>query len=120
MTHILVSWLILAASVGLTAAVLPGMKVRGFWGAIVAAAIFGLLNYFVGWLFFFGIGVATLGLGFLLTFVTRVLVNAILLKLTDAFTRSISVRGLGTAILGGLLIAVFGTAGEWLLQEVSR
>ena len=111
---ILASWLILSVSVWFTAAILPGFEVRGFWGAIKVAAIFGLLNWFIGWLFFAIIAVGTLGIGLLLAFVTRWLVAAILLKITDAFSSSLSIVSFGRAFLAAMIMSALGTAGEYV------
>lgn len=115
MLQILLSWLILSVAVWLTAAILPGVHVAGFGSAVVVAAIFGVLNYLLGWLLFGLIGIATLGLGFLLAFVTRWVVNALLLKLTDALTRRIRIDTWGLAFLAALLMSGLGTLGEWLV-----
>ena len=64
--HLLLTWLVLSIAVWLTAAILPGFRVKGFWGAIKAAAVFGTLNFLLGWLFFVVLGIATLGIGFIL------------------------------------------------------
>jgi putative membrane protein len=114
---ILLSWLVLSVAVWLTAVILPGFEVRGVSGAIVVAAIFGLLNWLLGALFFMVIGIGTLGLGFLLAFLTRWLVNAVLLKITDALSKNLTIRSFGTAFWGGLLMSAFGTLGEWAVGK---
>lgn len=116
--HVLLRWLVLAVAVGIAAAVLPGMKVRGIGGAVLTAAIFGLLNFFIGWLLVTVIGLATLGVGFVLIFVTRWVVDVILLKVTDAFTDALTIRGLGTALVAALIMAVVGGAGEYLIHAL--
>jgi putative membrane protein len=116
--NMLLSWLILSVSVWLTAAILPGFQVTGFWGAIKVAAIFGLLNFFLGWLLFVLLGIATLGIGFLLAFLLRWLVNAILLKVTDALSTSLHIKSFGTAFVGGLLMSGIGTLGEFALRRL--
>jgi putative membrane protein len=75
------SWLILSAAVWLTAAILPGFHVKNFGSALLVAAIFGVLNFLLGWLLFAVFTVATLGIAYLLAFVTRWIINAILLML---------------------------------------
>jgi len=112
------SWLILSVAVWLTAAILPGFEVRGFWGAVKVAAVFGLLNWLIGWFIFFVIGVGTLGLGFLLAFLTRWLVSAILLKVTDALSSSLKIASFGRAFLGALLMSGIGTLGEFALRKL--
>jgi putative membrane protein len=118
MLDILLSWLIMSAAFWITAQVLPGFEVRGFKGAVVVAAVFGIINWLVGWLLFAIIGVVSLGIGFLLAFLTRWLVNAILLKVTDSVSSSLNVRSFGTALWAALLISLFGTLGQWLVQRV--
>jgi putative membrane protein len=111
----LLTWLIMSAAVWITATVLPGFHVKSFGSAIIVAAIFGVLNFLIGWLLFFVLGIATLGIGFLLAFITRWIVNAVLLKLTDALTDHLTIDGFRWALIGALMISVLGTLGEWLL-----
>jgi len=110
--HFLLTWLILAIAVWLTAAILPGFKVNGLWGAIKAAAVFGTLNWLLGWLIFVMLGVATLGIGFLLAFITRWIVMAIILSLSDKISDSIKIKNFSTALIGALLMTVLGSLVE--------
>jgi putative membrane protein len=112
---LLVSWLILSAAVWITALVLPGVHVRGVGGAIVVAAIFGILNALLGWLFVAVFAVAPHGLAWLLAFITRWIINAILLKITDALSDSIKIDGFGWALGAAFMISAIGTLGEWLI-----
>ena len=115
MTNMLLSWLVLAVAVWLTAVVLPGIKLKGFAGAIIAAALFGILNWAIGWLLFVAIGIGTLGIGFLLAFLSRWVVNAILLKITGSLTDRLTVKNFGWALAGALIMSGVGTAAEHLL-----
>ncbi len=102
--HLLFTWLVLAIAVWLTAAILPGFKVNGFWGAIKAAAVFGTLNWLLGWFFFAVLSIVTLGIAYLLAFITRWFIMAVILKLSDKVSSSIKIDGFGTALLGALLM----------------
>jgi putative membrane protein len=113
---LLLSWLILSFAVWITAMVLPGFHVKSFGSAIVVAALFGLLNFFLGWLFFVVFTVATLGLAWLLAFITRWIINAILLKITDAVTDRLTIDSFGWALAGALMMSALGTLGEWLVR----
>lgn len=113
--HLVISWLVLSVVMLLTAAILPGFRIRGFGGAIVVAALFGVLNVLLGWLLFVVIGIGTLGLGFLLAFLTRLVVNAILLKLVDAMSRNLSIDGFGWAFVGAACISVLSGLADYLL-----
>jgi putative membrane protein len=115
---LLLSWLILSLAVWITAVVLPGFHVKDFISAIVVAAIFGLLNFLLGWLFFVVFTIATLGLAWLLAFITRWIINAIMLKITDAFTDRLRIDSFGWALGGALMMSLLGTAGEWLVRSI--
>lgn len=116
--HVLLSWLVLSFAVWLTAMILPGFDVRGFKGAVVVSALFGLLSWALGHLLFFIIGIGTLGLGFLLAFLTRWIVMALLLKLTDALSDSLKIKSLKTAFFGALIMSGLGTLGQMALHAL--
>jgi putative membrane protein len=112
---ILLSWLVLSVAVWVTAMVLPGFHVKSFRSAIIVAALFGVLNFLLGWLLFAVFTVLTLGLAWLLAFITRWIINAILLKLTDRLTDHLRIDGFGWALVGALMMSAIGTIGEWLI-----
>ena len=116
--EILLAWLVLSFAIWITAMFLPGFEVRGFGGALIVAALFGVLNWLLGWLIFVLIGFATLGLGFILAFLTRWLVTAIMLKLTDALSSSLKIRSFGVALLGALIMTILGSIGEYFVHQL--
>jgi putative membrane protein len=113
---LLVSWLILSVAVWVTAAILPGIHVKSFAGAAWAAAVFAILNTLLGWLLFAVFSVATLGIAWLLGFVTRWIINAILLLFTGKLTDALEVKSFGSALLGALIISITGAALQWVLR----
>jgi putative membrane protein len=60
------------------------------------------------------LGIVTLGLGFVLSFLTRWVVNAIILKITDAFTTRLKVATFGTALFAAAVISLVGAIGQWI------
>ena len=64
------------------------------------------------------LGIASLGIGFLLAFITRWIVNAILLKVVDAVSDKLNIRSFGTALVGALIISLLGTIGQWLVRLI--
>lgn len=112
--NLILSWLILTLAVWGTAALLPGVSVKSLRDALVVAAIFGILNWCIGWLLFVLIGVGTLGLGFLLAFLTRWVVMALLLKITSGLTPRISIRSFGWAMLAAMFMSAIGTFAEYV------
>ncbi len=117
--QLLLSWAILSVAVWLTAEILPGVQLRSFGSAFVVAAIFGLLNFFLGWRFFVVFAIGTLGIALLLAFITRWIIDAILLKITDAVSDALKIDSFGWALGAALLMSVLGTAGEWLVRGIT-
>lgn len=113
---LLLSWLILSFAVWLTAVVLPGFHIKSVGSAILVAAIFGILNFLLGWLLFAVFTVATLGIAWLLAFITRWIINAILLLLTDRLTDHLTIDSFSWALIGSLMMSVIGTLGEWMVR----
>ncbi len=116
--ELLLSWLVLSLSVWVTAAVLPGFHIKNFTSAIIVSAIFGILNFLLGWLIFTVFTVLTLGIAWLLAFITRWIITAILLKLTDKLTDHLTIDSFGWALVGALVMSVLGTLGDWLVRGV--
>lgn len=112
---LLITWLITSVAVWITAAVLPGFHIKNFVSAILVAAIFGVLNALLGWLFFAVFTVLTLGIAWLLAFITKWIINAILLKITDAFTSHLKIDGFGWALAGALIISAVSSLTQWLV-----
>ncbi len=115
MMHLLINWLVTAFAVLLASWILPGVRVQGFGTALLVAAVFGILNALGGWLLFAFFGIATLGLGFLLGFLTRWLVNTLLLRLTDALIKGFQIDTWLKTALASLLISVVSSAAQVLI-----
>lgn len=115
---VLFSWLVLSFAIWVTAAILPGFHIKGFGTAILVAAVLGVLNFFLGWLFFAVFTIATLGLAYLFAFLTRWVITAILLMLTAGLTKNFKVDGFGSAFLGALIMALVGTGAQWVIHTL--
>ena len=110
---------IVAFSVWVAAAILPGIRVKGgFWDIIVIAIIFSIANFLFGWFLFTVLGIATLGLGFLFSFLARLIVSALMLKLTDALTDRLKINSFGWAFGGAVVIAVLSAILEKVLSRI--
>jgi putative membrane protein len=114
--NLILSWLIMSLAFWLTAVILPGFHLKSAKSAIIVAAVFGILNFLLGWLLFAIFTVVTLGIAWLLAFITRWIINAILLKLTDALTTHLRIDNFGWALLGALLISAISTVAQWMLM----
>jgi putative membrane protein len=114
----ILSWLVLALAVWVTAELMPSVHVRSFKNALIVAAVFGILNFFLGKLFFVFFGVVTLGIAWLLSFVTRWLIDAIILSFTDSLIGDFRVDSFGSALIAAAIMSLLGTAGQWALVLV--
>ncbi len=115
-TGLLIAWLVAALIFMVTAAIIPGISLRSFGGALWVSLLFGLLNVTIGWVLFVVIGLGTLGVGFIFAFVTRWVVDAIVLQLIGAASKSLEVASFGKAFLAALVMSGLGTIAEMLLR----
>lgn len=114
--RLIISWLILSLAVWVTSKVLRGFRIKDGQSAFIVAAIFGLLNFLLGWLIFAVFTVATLGIAWLLAFITRWIINALLLMLTDKLTDRLKIDSFGWALGAAFLISLIGTLAQFLLR----
>lgn len=103
---IIVTWLVLAAAIGLTAAIVPSVDINGgFFTLLWVALLFGLVNALIGpilRLISLPLTVMTFGL-------FALVVNAVLLALTAGLSDDLEVGGFLGSIVAALLISVFAT-----------
>jgi putative membrane protein len=102
----LVHWLIRAVAIVITAYLLPGVRLSGFFAALVTALVLGLINTFIKPLLLLltlPLNILTLGL---LTFV----INALLILLTSAIVPGFVVTGFGWALLFSLVLSIINYA----------
>ena len=96
----------------LLAGIIPEVKVKSYGTAIVVALVIRLLNATVGFLLRLPLNILTLGL---LTFVVRLFVTAIVIKLTDKFFPGFEVRTFMAAFLLAIAMALAGTVLDFIL-----
>ncbi len=100
----------------LASILIPGVQISGTGTFILAAVLLGFVNAFVrpvAFLLTLPITVVTLGL-FLLV------LNAAMFGLVAAFFGSFSVAGLGSAILGALIVSVTSGIASWYIGPDGR
>lgn len=109
MPGILIRWLTTTAAIVATAYLLENIQVSGFFSAVFAAAVLGILNAVlrpIALLLTLPINILSLGL---FTFI----INALMLKIASGIIPGFGVYGFWTAIFGSLLISVI----SWLLNS---
>lgn len=107
--RLLARLIILAVIIGVVAKIVPGIHTHGgFWALPWIAVIFSVVNTVLGPVFkLLSLPLIVLTLGVFL-----LVVNAALLAITAGLSRHLDVDSFGSAVLGGLLIAVFSWLGE--------
>ncbi|HOX24676.1 MAG TPA: phage holin family protein [Candidatus Krumholzibacteria bacterium] len=102
MSKFFLHWLVLAAALGLTAYVLPGVDVTSPGALLVAALVLGFLNAIlkpVLVLLTLPLTILTLGIFYLV-------LNAILFGLASALVPGFTVHGFGAAFLGAIVMSL--------------
>ena len=118
---ILINWAVLTFSMYVASQLLSRMKIEGgFISHIVVSGLFGLLMALTSWFFATVVVLASFGLLLAFGFLLKVIVGAIVLKLTDLFSSRLKVEGFGTALLAALIMAVTSTATEAVLEALAR
>jgi len=106
---LLVRWLVLTAAIMVASYLIRGIEVTGFFSALFAAAILGVLNvFFRPILLILTLPINILTLGFF-TFI----INAVLLKMASGVISGFVVHGFWSAVFGGFIISVV----SWLLNS---
>ena len=98
--------LINAGVLFLLAAILPSVHVRSYGTAIGVALVIGILNATIGFLIRLPLNIVTLGL---LSFVVRLVVSAIMIKLADKLFSGFEVKGWTPAFVLAICMAIAGT-----------
>ncbi len=110
--HLLIKFIVFTLIALASPRIFPGIKVRGFGAAAAVALVFGLLNLLIGWLLtailtFLSLPLIWITLGLFKIVVTTV-INALLLKVTDAILEPFELDGWMPAVLMGFLFALGG------------
>jgi len=102
MINLAIRWILLALSLILVAWIVPGIAINGFFAALLAALVIGIVNILIRPIVValtLPINLLTLGL---FTFV----INALLLMLVAAIVPGFTVAGFGAALIGSILLSI--------------
>src|SRR5215471_2616819 len=101
--RMLLNWILSGLAVWIVANVMPGMSVKGFVAALVAALVIGFINATVGLILkvvTFPLTLLTLGLFWLV-------INALMLELASALlSPGFQVRGFMAAFIGAIVLSL--------------
>ena len=114
MIRLVVRWMLLAAALLLVAHLYPGVTVKDFGAAMVAALVLGLLNTLVRpVLLLLTLPVTVLTLGLFLF-----VVNALMFWAAAGLLQGLDVRGFGAALIGSLIYSACALVIDVAIEQV--
>jgi len=95
-----------AAVLLLAAKIMPTVKIKSYGTAVLVALVIGILNATIGFFLRLPLNILTLGL---LSFFVRLIVMAVVIKITDKFFSGFEVRSFTSAIWLACIMAIAGS-----------
>jgi membrane protein len=116
LARVLINWSIMAAAVWAATVVVPGISVvGGFWSYVVVSLLLGLVNAVLGpLLHLIALPLTVLTLGCF-----ALVVNGFLLAVTAGLSPVLNIGGLGSAVLGALVISIVTTVLELVVRPIA-
>ena len=112
--RLLLNWIMSGLAVWIVANVVPGIYVKGFVAALIAALVIGFINATIGALLkilTFPLTLLTLGLFWFV-------INALMLKLASALLApGFVVQGFVAAFVGAIVLSLVNMVLKWLVRE---
>lgn len=103
--HYLYQFLIYTAIIGVTAWILPGVKINSLWTLIVSAFVLGLVNLLIKPILFLltlPLSIITLGLFYFV-------INALMVLLAAKFVKGFEVKSFWWALLFSLIVSALSS-----------
>ncbi len=109
---IIVTWLLSALAIGISAWLIPGAEISGFGAALLAALILGAVNAVIRPLLI----ILTLPINILTLGLFTLVINAGMVALTAAILPGFSIANFWIAVLFSVVLSVIG----WILNGVIK
>ena len=114
MPHFLLTWLVTALALVITANLVPGFAITSFFAALVAAVVLGLLNAIVKPI----LVLLTLPITFLTLGLFLFVVNALTIWLAGSITPGFQVSGFLPALLGSIILTIVASVLNFVVGRV--
>ncbi len=114
MPHFLLTWLVTALALVVTANLVPGFTITSFVAALVAAVVLGLLNAIVQPI----LVLLTLPITFLTLGLFLFVVNALTIWLAGSITPGFVVSGFLPALLGSIILTIVASVLNFVVDRV--
>jgi putative membrane protein len=103
---LLIQWVLYAIALLICSRIVPGFVLIGFWPAMIASLVIGLLNATVGLL----LKIVTFPLSILTLGIFLLVINALMILLASSIVRGFHVNGFLPAFFGAIVLALLGMA----------
>lgn len=113
--QLLVGWVTATLGLWLAANVVRGVRLRSIQDAAWAGALLAVLQWALSGPLFVLLGIGTLGIGFLLWFLTRWIVAALVVLIASRLSNRLHVDSFLSALITAFIVAATGTVVRWLL-----
>lgn len=110
---ILLRWLINTVAIMLMALYLPGIVVSGFYAALIAALVLGIINALIRPI----LVILTLPVNILTLGLFTLIINAFLFWFTATIVKGFEVAGFWPAFWGALIMWLVAWMTNWLLKK---
>ncbi len=112
MARLIAHWVLSALCILLVARFVPGITVRGFGTALLAAVIIGFVNGTLGFL----LKILTFPFIVLTFGIFWIIINALMLKFASFLVPGFDVRGFGPAFWGAIILSLLNIAIRQILR----
>ncbi|NEQ22876.1 MAG: phage holin family protein [Microcoleus sp. SIO2G3] len=114
MPHFLLTWLLTALALVITANLVPGFAITSFLAALVAAVVLGLLNAIVKPI----LVLLTLPITFLTLGLFLFVVNALTIWLAGSITPGFEINGFLPALVGSIILTIVASVLNFVADRV--
>ncbi len=111
--RILAKWTIASLAILLAAYFVPGITVDGYYPALIAALVLGVLSITIKPI----VKLLTLPLSLITLGLFSVLVNAFFFWIVSTVVKGFSVNGFAAAVLGSVIVSVVNYVGDKLISK---
>lgn len=117
MMEFIVNLLVSAGVLMVMAYIMPQITVKSFTTALGVALLVGILNATIGWILS---GIFNLFTLFLIGFIVKLVVSALMIKLADKLMSNFSVNGFWPALVIAIALAAASTLVERVMNDDDR
>jgi len=109
---LLIQWILHAVAILLIALYVPGIEVAGFYTALIAVAVFSIINALLGTI----LKILTLPINILTLGLFALVINALLFWFTASILEGFEVAGFVPALYGAVLMWFVSALTNWLFE----